>query len=117
METCSVLNALGLVGKKWTFVLLQHIALHDDEGFNALLKQMKKISPKMLSQRLKSCEQAGLVVRIVTERNSLSFTSYHLTPKGQDLYHLLLAFQKWACHYTPTPLLCEQTSCAECKLL
>ncbi len=117
METCPVLASLDLVGKKWTFVLLQHIALHGDEGFNALLKQMKKISPKMLSQRLKSCEQAGLVVRIVAERNSLSFTSYRLTPKGQDLYSILLTFQKWVCRYTPTPLLCEQTSCVECKLL
>ena len=117
METCPVLDSLDLVGKKWTFVLLQQLMLHGDDGFNALLKQMKNISPKVLSQRLKSCEQAGLIVRIASRRAPSFSTLYRLTSKGQDLYGLLLAFQTWACRYTPTPLFCEQTSCAECRFL
>jgi DNA-binding HxlR family transcriptional regulator len=109
-SVCPVFDLLDLVGKKWTFIVVQEIALCSG-GFNFLSKQIKKISPKILAQRLHALETQGIVEKIRTPSRS----AYQLTDKGREFYHILTFFAQWNQKYEED-LSCAHTQCIECSM-
>ena len=57
MSKCPVFQIADVLSKKWTIVLIREIALNSSGGFNAISKRMHKISPKILSVRLRQLEE------------------------------------------------------------
>ena len=53
MYKCQLFQVADLLGKKWTIVIIQEVALNGCKGFNAVFNKLKGISPKILSKRLK----------------------------------------------------------------
>jgi DNA-binding HxlR family transcriptional regulator len=114
MQHCPVFETAHLLGKKWMIVLLQEVALHGDKGFNHIHKRMARVSPKIISQRLRELEKAGLIERKVIGGTLPERTSYSLTEKGKELYGISLAFRKWQSKYHPEIEGCEERECAKC---
>lgn len=114
--TCPVFKAADLIGKKWTIVLLQEVRLTGDQGFNAIFKRMKKVSPKILSQRLHELEQEGLIEKIVHSETQPERTSYFLTLKGRELENVIEQLKDWHLRFdAKTKDVCSQ-ECVLCPL-
>ena len=75
--------AIELIGKRWTGAIVSALA----EGplrFGELGKAVPGLSDRLLSQRLRELEEAGVVEREV-EAGTPVKVSYSLTEKGADL--------------------------------
>jgi len=102
-----LLDVVNVVGKKWTFTLLEEINFHGNRRFNSLTKKMS-ISPKVLADRLKELEQLGIISKKI---NPLQ-TNYKLTKKGISLHEILHNLKIWQGAYNN--LQCATTLCSEC---
>jgi len=81
-------------GSKWVNLTLA--ALQDGpERYNALARRIAGISPKMLTQTLRTLERDGLVERTLTPSVPVQ-VDYRLTPLGRDLLGVVLGLKSWA---------------------
>jgi DNA-binding HxlR family transcriptional regulator len=62
--------------------------------FNELRRGVPRMSPALLSQRLKDLEMAGIVVRI-SSASERGVSEYQLTPAGRELGPIVEAFGIW----------------------
>lgn len=86
-DSCPVLKTADIISGKWTILVLRDLAAGINR-FSALERSLKGISPKTLSERLKSLERAGVITRTsfpeVPPR-----VEYALTDMGRDLIPLV----------------------------
>jgi len=96
--TCPIQASLGVLGKKWTMLVLRDMAMRKAERFSDLMRSIPGITPRALSMRLKDLEQFGLIHR-VDDRKSPRFVRWSLTEKGWDTLPILLSYvafgSKW----------------------
>jgi DNA-binding HxlR family transcriptional regulator len=86
-------QALEILGKRWTGLVVQAL-LDGPQRFSALVKTLEVVSERMLVERLKELEAAGIV-----ERRHLPdspHAEYALTEKGRALGEVLSAVGRWA---------------------
>jgi DNA-binding HxlR family transcriptional regulator len=57
---CPIKTAQGVLGKKWTILIIRDIGLNKIRRFNRLLESISGITPRVLSMRLKELEKEGL---------------------------------------------------------
>jgi DNA-binding HxlR family transcriptional regulator len=89
---CSVARTLGVVGDRWTLLILRDCFLgaHRFDEFEASLG----LSPHLLSTRLgKLVEHEILERRPYRERPTRH--EYRLTEKGRDLYPVIASLLRW----------------------
>lgn len=89
---CSVARSLAVVGDRWTFLLIRDL-FRGTRRFDQL-QASTQVSPHLLSQRLKRLEDDGVVERVPYQVRPPRF-EYRLTPKGQDLYPVMLSLGEW----------------------
>jgi len=87
-------EAASLLGKKWTGLLVR-ILLGGPRRFSDFRHQLPALSDRLLSERLKELESAGVVERVVHDTKPVSI-EYRLTEKGQALEPVVQAIQTWA---------------------
>jgi DNA-binding HxlR family transcriptional regulator len=78
---------------RWTVVLLREM-LAGSTRFNDLRRGVSRMSPALLSQRLKDLERAGIVARVKMEGGPDLF-EYRLTRAGRDLLPVVESFGVW----------------------
>lgn len=115
MEKCGVFRAANLVGKKWSIAVLQEVQLSGNVGFGSICKRMGKISPKILSGRLKELETGGLIRKIIVSNKPLR-TKYELTKKGKELQDIISGIRQWNKRYSDLKIECDKQECASCPL-
>jgi DNA-binding HxlR family transcriptional regulator len=77
---------LGVVGHKWAMLILADIGLRDITRFNRLLDSNPRLTPRVLSRRLRELEAAGMITSSAKERATFWF----LTEKGRDILPALI---------------------------
>lgn len=82
--TCPIEQVMALLSGRWTLYILWRLQEDGPQRFSALSRQVPGISPKVLTERLKMLETAGLVHRDYEPTVPPSVT-YSLTPRGSDL--------------------------------
>ncbi len=94
---CPIRISAGLLGKKWTMLILRDIGFRNIERFNRLLESVSGITPRVLSQRLSELEEEGYIERV--EEKSPALVRWGLTEKGSDTLPILMSFiafgSKW----------------------
>jgi DNA-binding HxlR family transcriptional regulator len=86
--------AIELIGKRWTGAIVS--ALTDGPmRFGELAKAVPGLSDRLLSQRLRELEEAGVVERDV-EPGAPVKVHYSLTEKGADLRPAITELRAWA---------------------
>ena len=98
-EACNQLcprfhTAVELIGKRWSGAIVR-LLLNGPVRFHDLRRAIPEISDKMLSERLKELEAAGLVLRQVIPETPVR-VEYRLTTKGQALEAPLNSISVWA---------------------
>lgn len=95
-EKCPVQASLGVLGRKWSLLILRNIELYGKHRFNEMLRATQGLSRRVLSMRLKELESEGFIEIVERERN---YSKWNLTMKGRDVLPILLALvqfgSKW----------------------
>jgi DNA-binding HxlR family transcriptional regulator len=92
-------RAFELLGKRWTGIVLGTLS-GGPVGFRALARAVEGISDSMLSDRLGTLANAGLVRRTVDEGPPVS-VAYELTDAGRALLPALEEISRWAEEHLP----------------
>ncbi len=92
-QFCPLAMAAELLCTRWTMVLLRELVAGTTR-FNDLRRGVPKMSPTLLSQRLKELEAAGIIERKVHRLQKGVFT-YHMTESGRDLRAVVEAMGFW----------------------
>ena len=105
-QFCPVAMAAEVLCSRWTVVLLREL-LAGSTRFNDLRRGLPRMSPALLSQRLKELEEAGVVARTPVPGEP-SIHEYGLTEAGRELQPLVESFGKWGQRWIPSKLSLEQ---------
>ena len=94
-QVCSRFHrAIELIGSRWTGAILQTL-LHGKTRYAAIKASIPDITDRMLSERLRSLETEGLVIRGVIPESPVR-VEYELTIKGRELQDALREIGNWA---------------------
>jgi len=86
---CPIKTSLGVLGKKWTMLIIRDIGVYKITRFNRLLESIEGITPRILSMRLKELEKKGFIER-AEEKRSPMIVQWRLTEKGKDTLPILM---------------------------
>lgn len=91
-DTCAIAAALSVVGDPWTLLILRDafLGVRRFEDFRRGLG----VARSVLSARLKKLVDYG-VLRIGKDDLSVGRRDYLITPKGMDLFPILLSLKAW----------------------
>lgn len=87
-------EAVELIGRRWTGAILRTL-MDGPARFGELKDLVPELSDRLLSERLKELEDAGLVEREVTDARPVC-VRYSLTPQGRALKPALDELGRWA---------------------
>ena len=91
-QFCPVAKATDIVGERWTVLILRELLLGTTR-YNEFQRGLSRISPTLLSKRLKTLEEAGLIVR--KRPPGKKNYEYHLTACGRELEPLIECLAVW----------------------
>jgi DNA-binding HxlR family transcriptional regulator len=92
-QFCPVAMAAEILCTRWTVVLLREL-IAGSTRFNDLRRGLPRMSPALLSKRLKEFERAGLVVRTKVPGEPGAF-DYRLTECGRSLQPIIFSIGAW----------------------
>ncbi len=104
-QFCPLAMAAEVLCTRWTMVLLRQL-MAGSTRFNDLRRGVPKMSPTLLSQRLKDLDAAGIIERrpVPADRNGFE---YHLTESGRDLHETVIAMGMWGQKWVESSLSLE----------
>ncbi|MCL4112722.1 UNVERIFIED_CONTAM: hypothetical protein GTU68_052169 [Idotea baltica] len=88
---------MRLIGSKWKGPILYHLK-DGPIRFNDLVRLLGGASKKMVGQRLKELESAGLILRKITSESPVAIT-YELTSFGRSTIDVLAHLKAWSEKY------------------
>lgn len=92
-QFCPISKAVEVLGERWTLMILREM-LVGSTRFNQLQRGLARLSPSLLTKRLKELEAHGLVRRIpIAGQRGYE---YHLTESGKALGPMVLELGKWS---------------------
>jgi DNA-binding HxlR family transcriptional regulator len=91
-QFCPVAMAAEVLCSRWTMLVLREL-LAGSTRFNELRRGVPRMSPALLSKRLRELESVGVIVRGTDARNE--HPSYTLTEAGKDLMPVVVAMGGW----------------------
>jgi len=94
-------RAVELIGRRWTGAIVRAL-LSGAIRFGELTESIPELSDRMLSERLKELEAAGIVARTVIPDTPVRI-EYHLTDKGRALAPVFDAIGQWAYAWMAPP--------------
>jgi DNA-binding HxlR family transcriptional regulator len=97
LQICPVSLASEVIAERWTPLILREIVLFKRHHFTEIQHGVGRISQSLLSTRLKTLEEAGIIER---RENPLGRGwEYHATAAGQELEKVLNELGIWAQHW------------------
>lgn len=99
-QFCPVAMASEILCTRWTLILLREL-LAGSTRFNELRRGVPRMSPALLSQRLKELETAGIVQRSPSQRDP-EVMEYSLTDAGRDLWPVIESVGSWGQRWVET---------------
>ncbi|MEU3288539.1 helix-turn-helix domain-containing protein [Streptomyces longwoodensis] len=94
IRSCPTNQLLDRISDKWVSLVVSALA-PGPMRYSDLARRIAGVSPKMLTQTLRSLERDGLLTRTVTPSVPVR-VDYELTRLGHSLAHLLTAVKDWA---------------------
>ena len=101
-QFCPVAMAAEVLCRRWTIVILREL-LVGSTRFNELRRGVPRMSPALLSLRLKELEAAGVLTREVSA-NDPRAVEYRLTEAGRGLWPVVEAFGIWGQRWVTSEL-------------
>ena len=89
---CPVARAESVAGDMWTVLVLREL-FAKNHRFDEI-QAMTGATPQMVAARLKKLEADGLIERRLYNKRPPRY-EYHLTPKGEDFWPVIMALRAW----------------------
>ena len=89
-KNCPIRVSLGVLGKKWTLLILRDIAFLKIDRFNQILRSVPGLTARVLIMRLRELEETGLIEPIVMQHKP-KLVRWALTEKGKDTIPILMS--------------------------
>jgi DNA-binding HxlR family transcriptional regulator len=99
-QFCPVSMAAEVFCSRWTPLVMREL-LCGTTRFNDLRRGVPRMSPALLSKRLKELEKAGIVS---VERGKGGSVEYTLTPAGEDLRGVVMGLGMWGQRWVESQL-------------
>jgi DNA-binding HxlR family transcriptional regulator len=91
-QFCPVALASEILCSRWTTLVVREL-LSGSTRFNDLRRGVPKMSPALLSKRLKELQKAGIVA---VSRKPNGSVDYRLSESGEELRPLIMGLGNWA---------------------
>lgn len=91
-QFCPIAMAAEIVCTRWTVLVIREL-FNGSTRFNDLRRGLARMSPSLLSKRLKELERSGVVK--VKPGGKSGVNEYHITDAGQALRPLVMALGNW----------------------
>lgn len=91
-QFCPVAKAAEILCEKWVILVLRELMMGSTR-FGQLRRGLPRISPSILSRRLKTLEEQGVIARVKKEDDT--GYDYHLSESGEELRPIVLGFGTW----------------------
>lgn len=98
-QFCPVAKGAEIFAERWTPLVLREL-LCGSHRFNELRKGLPRMSPSLLTKRLRELEREGVVERCGAEESP----EYHLTRAGEELRSVVEALGAWGKRWTRSEL-------------
>ncbi len=95
-QFCPVAKAMELLDERWTLLVVREL-MSGSRHFNDLRRGLPRMSPALLSKRLRTLERAGVLERW-EEGNRIN---YELSPAGRELEPVVEALGSWGTRWVP----------------
>ncbi|MFI9508955.1 winged helix-turn-helix transcriptional regulator [Nocardia sp. NPDC052566] len=95
---CTITRPLVIFGDRWTLLVLK-FSFSGVRRFNKFQDALG-ISRSRLQDRLDRLLEHGILEK--RKQADSAYEEYHLTPKGYDIYPILMAIKNWGDEYTPS---------------
>ncbi len=95
-QFCPVAKAAELLDERWTLLVIREL-LCGSRRFNDIRRGVPRMSPTLLSRRLKELVRAGVVDRVEVPGG----VEYVLTPPGEELRPIVEGVGAWAIRWMP----------------
>jgi DNA-binding HxlR family transcriptional regulator len=95
-QFCPVAKAMELLDERWTMLVIREL-LCGSRHFNALRRGVPRMSPSLLSARLRTLVNAGVIERYEEGKQ----VTYALTPAGEQLRPIVEALGQWGLRWMP----------------
>lgn len=89
-QFCPVAKAMEVLDERWTLLVVREM-LYGSRHFNEIRRGVPKMSPALLSKRLRTLQRAGIVERRIVDGRSV----YELTASGRELSDVVNALAVW----------------------
>lgn len=89
---CPTIKAADIIGDKWVLLILRELCMGSTR-YNDFQRALPRISPTILSKRLKQLEANGLIIKKTSAGQKTS--EYRLTKCGRELAPLIDQMAKW----------------------
>lgn len=99
-QFCPVAMAAEVLCTRWTMVLVRELVAGSTR-FNDLRRGVPRMSPALLSKRLKELEEAGIVRRVASQVEP-GVLEYNLTRSGKDLASVVESIGNWGQRWVET---------------
>lgn len=90
----TVERAFDLLGRKWAGLIIRELS-DGPRFYRDLENNIRNVSARMLSERVKEFEAEGIVTRTVQSGSPIRVV-YDLTEKGRALVPIMLGIESWA---------------------
>lgn len=91
-QFCPIAKATELVGEKWTLLVLRELLLGTTR-FNDFQRALSRMSPTLLTKRLRQLEDCGIIIR--KKLSGQKGYEYRLTAAGKELSPLIEILAVW----------------------
>ena len=99
-KNCPIRTSLGVLGKKWTLLILRDIAFLKIQRFNQIRRSLPGLTPRVLVLRLEELKAAGLIEPVVIQQRP-KLVRWDLTEKGKDTVPILMSFISYGSKWYP----------------
>ena len=89
LKSCPIEATFKIIGKKWAVLIVREM-LRGTTQFNRFLENIKGITPKVLTERLRELEKLGIIKRRIVSEYPIR-VEYEMTDMGREFEPVLLA--------------------------
>lgn len=90
---CPISCALDILGDKWSLLILRDMMFYDKSTFGDFLDSSEKIATNVLTDKLKSLTNEGLIFKHAVPGKAR--VGYSLTERGISLVPIMIEYLKW----------------------
>src|ERR671932_1560940 len=99
LKSCPIETTFRIIGKRWTVLIIREILIGNTQ-FNRFMENIRGISPKVLTERLRELEQLGIIKRRIVSEYPLR-VEYSLTDIGKGFEPVLLSAASFSMMHMP----------------